>query len=366
MEPYNPNKPFLEFKFDKEKAKEELRNTIPGLRALEYYHQNPDSSITNSLDILAEDFVPFYANTKYGGDVGDYAKEAFMYALPWTNEFNRAKRYISTYPNKEYYISDMHDVYAKTTKGYTRISDGSKVGNNQLKVNLTKVSSADAMKFVDDSKKAYDYFGTHDINQVADVNPYLLDNIDKLDQTTKEMRRTAESLGNREEAIEARKKANDYYNEVKKANILEPGEDLYWDLRDEGIPFFPGRPDAYAARPFIEEKVRQGRNKGNGEPYLADAVPMSMYELTDAELVPHKPYSQAQQNLDKKMLQMDQKLYDVKYGAEDYYVPYGNNSMEYNKNLQDAISEFNAELYGPYPEDLFPSIYRYTHRWRFK
>lgn len=152
MEPYNPNKPFLEFKFDKEKAKDELRNTIPGLRALEYYHQNPDSSITNSLDILAEDFVPFYATSKYGGKPSDYAKEAFLLGLPMKSPNGARSRVriadgsslineITAHPRRKYYNIDNEVVAYKSGNKYRSVPndivmkplDGVKPYNDYLK-----------------------------------------------------------------------------------------------------------------------------------------------------------------------------------------------------------------------------------------
>jgi len=72
------DKSFIEFKLNPNA----IKDIVPGLRALEYYHDNPDSSFTNSLDLLAEDVVPFYAAHKYGANPGDFIKEAILLALP--------------------------------------------------------------------------------------------------------------------------------------------------------------------------------------------------------------------------------------------------------------------------------------------
>lgn len=76
------DKPYIEFRLNPDKLKEELRGIVPGYRALEYFHNNPDSSFTNTLDLLAEDVVPFYAAHKYGAGPGDYIKEAVLMGMP--------------------------------------------------------------------------------------------------------------------------------------------------------------------------------------------------------------------------------------------------------------------------------------------
>lgn len=63
MEPYKPNKPWLSVNLP---TREELiamaMGLIPGGRALKYYHDNPEGPISETLDLAAEDLVPFYAN----------------------------------------------------------------------------------------------------------------------------------------------------------------------------------------------------------------------------------------------------------------------------------------------------------------
>lgn len=174
MEPYDPNKPFLEFKFDKEKAKEELRNTIPGLRALEYYHQNPDSSITNSLDILAEDFVPFYANTKYGGDVGDYVKEAFLMGLPGKRgthmvDASSVIDEINKHPRRKYYNLDNQVIAYKSGNKYRSVPND---------IGMTPLDGvkpySDYLKAIDDVKES-EYL----TNKYAPINDLYYEISDK-------------------------------------------------------------------------------------------------------------------------------------------------------------------------------------------
>jgi len=63
MEPYKPNKPWISVNLP---SREELiamaMGLIPGGRALKNMHDNPEGPFTETLDLAAEDLVPFYAN----------------------------------------------------------------------------------------------------------------------------------------------------------------------------------------------------------------------------------------------------------------------------------------------------------------
>jgi len=112
MEPYNPEKSWLEFKFNKEQAKEQLKQTIPGLRALMNIYENPESSALETLDLAAEDFVPFYAATKYGADPSDFAKEAMLLGLIGHPTIaSKAKRSVVRNKDREYYNSNQNLYY---------------------------------------------------------------------------------------------------------------------------------------------------------------------------------------------------------------------------------------------------------------
>lgn len=91
MEPYREDRPIIYI--DKDKIKQNILETIlslPGARALKNFHDNPEGPATETLDLLAEDLVPFYANVikpAYKGEDIDWnsaGKEAAMnaFALP--------------------------------------------------------------------------------------------------------------------------------------------------------------------------------------------------------------------------------------------------------------------------------------------
>lgn len=83
MEPYREDKPWI--RFNPDAMKQSILETIlsiPGARAIKYYHDNPEGSATETLALLAEDLVPFYGNYRNDGDWSDYAKEAAMLGVP--------------------------------------------------------------------------------------------------------------------------------------------------------------------------------------------------------------------------------------------------------------------------------------------
>lgn len=80
---YDPSKPYVTFELPtKEELLGMLMGIIPGARALKNMHDNPEGSAAETLDLLAEDVVPFYAAAKNGADWDDYAKEAALMFTP--------------------------------------------------------------------------------------------------------------------------------------------------------------------------------------------------------------------------------------------------------------------------------------------
>lgn len=82
FEPYDPNKPLFTWKPDWSRTKEYLKSIIPGANAVDFYANNPDAPISETLSLLAEDFVPFYGNIKNDGDASDFITEAALMSIP--------------------------------------------------------------------------------------------------------------------------------------------------------------------------------------------------------------------------------------------------------------------------------------------
>lgn len=89
MEPYREDRPIIYI--DKDKIKQNILETIlslPGARALKNFHDNPEGSALETLDLVAEDIVPEYRNlikpALTGEDIDweSAAKEAAMLGIP--------------------------------------------------------------------------------------------------------------------------------------------------------------------------------------------------------------------------------------------------------------------------------------------
>lgn len=89
MEPYREDEPWI--RFNPEAMKQSILETIlsiPGARAIKYYHDNPEGSAAEFVDLLAEDVIPEYRNlikpALTGEDIDweDAVKEAAIYGIP--------------------------------------------------------------------------------------------------------------------------------------------------------------------------------------------------------------------------------------------------------------------------------------------
>ena len=82
MEPYNPNKPFIQMKLEGSLLDRMVEAGIPFTRALQYFRDNQEGPASEFFKLAAEDVIPFYGNYRNGGSASDYAKEAIMLAAP--------------------------------------------------------------------------------------------------------------------------------------------------------------------------------------------------------------------------------------------------------------------------------------------
>ena len=89
MEPYREDQPWI--RFNPEAMKQSILETIlsiPGARAIKYYHDNPEGSAAEFVDLLAEDIIPEYRNlikpALTGEDIDweSAVKEAAIFGIP--------------------------------------------------------------------------------------------------------------------------------------------------------------------------------------------------------------------------------------------------------------------------------------------
>ncbi len=112
MEPYNPNKSFIQMKLEGSLLDRMVEAGIPFTRALQYFRDNPEGSALETAKLAAEDVVPFYGNYRNDGDWSDYAKEAALMFMPWQIKAYRKPSTFTPDPQRKYYANNstpLHD-----------------------------------------------------------------------------------------------------------------------------------------------------------------------------------------------------------------------------------------------------------------
>lgn len=102
FKPYNPAEPFIKMKLEGSILDKLAEAGIPAMRALKYFHENPEGKATTFFSMLADDFVPFKYQIQSGeATPSSLAKEAILMAMP-TREGKAAERsmYQPRDPNK--------------------------------------------------------------------------------------------------------------------------------------------------------------------------------------------------------------------------------------------------------------------------
>lgn len=83
MEPYNPNKPFIQMKLDGSLLDRMVEAGIPFTTALKYFHENPEGPASETLNLATDETVPFKWQLRTGNATpASLAEEAIMLAMP--------------------------------------------------------------------------------------------------------------------------------------------------------------------------------------------------------------------------------------------------------------------------------------------
>lgn len=80
FKPYDPNKSWIEWKLDPEEIKEKLLSLIPYRNTLEYFHNNPNAPISETMTMAAHE-TPILGSL-LAGEPTDAAKEAILFGFP--------------------------------------------------------------------------------------------------------------------------------------------------------------------------------------------------------------------------------------------------------------------------------------------
>ena len=161
MEPYNPNKSFIQFRLNPDAIKEELISFIPYNRTLRHIYNNQDGDIRETAKVAMSE-TPVIGSL-LAGEPTDAVKEAFLMGIPvpGTSEMKKLKKEINNNPNREYF-NHYGNLYYKD-----------KIRNKDKYVNAADKSSKK------DVNEWYDYYEGPNTNTYK-YNDYkqVLDDID--------------------------------------------------------------------------------------------------------------------------------------------------------------------------------------------
>lgn len=93
MEPYNPNKPFVQMKLDGSLLDKMVEAGIPLTRALKYFRDNPEGPASETLNLATDETVPFKWQLRTGNATpASLAEEAVLWFTPAKGGGRRAVR----------------------------------------------------------------------------------------------------------------------------------------------------------------------------------------------------------------------------------------------------------------------------------
>lgn len=97
MEPYNPNKPFVQMKLEGNLLDRLAEAGIPLSRALKYFRDNPEGSAGETFRLAVEDADPtgFYSTYRNNGGALDYLSDAAL----WLTPLKGPRRMVRKYPD---------------------------------------------------------------------------------------------------------------------------------------------------------------------------------------------------------------------------------------------------------------------------
>ena len=93
MEPYNPNKPFVQMKLEGNLLDRLAEAGIPLTRALKYFRDNPEGPASETLNLVTDETVPFKWQLRTGNATpASLAEEAVLWFTPAKGGGRRAVR----------------------------------------------------------------------------------------------------------------------------------------------------------------------------------------------------------------------------------------------------------------------------------
>lgn len=127
MEPYNPNKSFIQFRLNPDAIKEELISFIPYNRTLRHIYNNPEGDIRETAKIAASE-TPILGSI-LAGEPSNAVKEAVLMGLPVRSGSNNIvdasslRDAVNAHPRRKYYNFDNSKVAYKSGNKYIDAAD---------------------------------------------------------------------------------------------------------------------------------------------------------------------------------------------------------------------------------------------------
>ncbi len=124
MEPYNPNKSFIQFRLNPDAIKEELISFVPYNRTLRHIYNNPEGDIRETAKVAASE-TPIIGSL-LAGEPTNAVKEAFLMGLPGKRgsrmvDASSVIEEINKHPKRKYYNLDNNALVYKSGKKYRTV-----------------------------------------------------------------------------------------------------------------------------------------------------------------------------------------------------------------------------------------------------
>jgi len=161
MEPYNPNKSFIQFRLNPDAIKEELISFVPYNRTLRHIYNNPEGDIRETAKVALSE-TPVIGSL-LAGEPTDAVKEAVLVGFPIgtpvngrrTRVYDSQRKFVNDNPNKRFvdingqlYLKEANgDIISQYYHKARPIGKQIPIGNNNK-----------ALKYIDDSET---YMNSH-------------------------------------------------------------------------------------------------------------------------------------------------------------------------------------------------------------
>lgn len=282
MEPYNPNKSFIQFRLNPDAIKEELISFVPYNRTLRHIYNNPEGDIRETAEVAASE-TPILGSI-LAGEPTNAVKEAFIMGIPMKGpkgqqiaDATEIRDAVNAHPRRKYYNLDNDLVAYKSGNKYKEVSTG--MDQSPLRVAKPYNSYKEALKDINESEYL--------TNKYNPINELYYD------------------INDKQRGLIS---ANEFLRNYK----LKPNEEILYDNTNSGMNGF-------------RDIMIHDKNTGNVKSYMYwdnKYNPSHTYNIND--LVPNSKLpipKQSDVDLLNKKLQEDIGLFNIELDDYPNYTP---------------------------------------------